>query len=457
MKFKNKILISIIFAYCGGSHSADLIEVWRGVSQHDPEISAALSAKLAGTEKRNQALSLWLPNVYITGTSGKMNSSSETQGANFTAPAPLGTSSGVGFNTSIKDGTSNACSVQARQPIFSQERLAHTKQLNLGADATELEWTFTTNELMLRTAQRYFEVVLITKKLALLKSEYEAIKIETLKAHEKFKLGELPIIDTQEAYALEQDLLAEIIFTENELQVAKYVLSDTSRIQTSELNLKSPRNNLLTFDTLTLNDWVEKAKQSNSLLKLMQAKAAIANQEVKSLALTASSSLDLIAQSAQQKLTGNGDFGAASNSTLQQMVGIQLTIPLFTGRYTSSKHDEAIKLEEKAKYDLDSAQMKITQSVQSSWMALASGQSRIKALTAGLTASNSKLEATKLAQEVGDRTTLDLVNAVNAKKLVEINLMQAKIDYLINQLNLYALAGELDVEKLSLINSQLEM
>ena len=35
--------------------------------------------------------------------------------------------------------------------------------------------------------------------------------------------------------------------------------------------------------------------------------------------------------------------------------------------------------------------------------------------------------------------------------------MQAKIDYLINQLNLYALAGELDVEKLSLINSQLEM
>ena len=34
---------------------------------------------------------------------------------------------------------------------------------------------------------------------------------------------------------------------------------------------------------------------------------------------------------------------------------------------------------------------------------------------------------------------------------------QAKIDYLINQLNLFSLVGELDIDKLSLINSQLEM
>lgn len=97
------------------------------------------------------------------------------------------------------------------------------------------------------------------------------------------------------------------------------------------------------------------------------------------------------------------------------------------------------------------------QNVQSSWLALSSGLSRISALSSSLIATNSKLEATKLAQEVGDRTTLDLINATNAKTLAEMNLLQAKIDYLINQLNLYALVGELDTEKLIQINAQLEM
>jgi len=139
------------------------------------------------------------------------------------------------------------------------------------------------------------------------------------------------------------------------------------------------------------------------------------------------------------------------------MVGIQLTIPLFSGGYTSSKHEEAIQLEDKTKFELESTKLRVIQNVQSSWLALSSGLSRISALSSSLIATNSKLEATKLAQEVGDRTTLDLINATNAKTLAEMNLLQAKIDYLINQLNLYALVGELDTEKLIQINAQLEM
>jgi outer membrane protein len=456
MKLKQAILIGLIWVYSDVTQSADLLDVWQGVGQHDPEAYAALSAKLAGSEKRKQSLSLWLPNVNVVGSSGKMNSSSDVTGANFTAPAPLGMSNGVGFNTSIKDGISNTWTVQARQPIFSQERLAHSKQLNLGADAADVEWKIANNELMLRTVQRYFEVVLLTKKLTLFKSEFAAIKIETTKAQEKFRIGELPIIDSQEALAKEQELIAQIIITGNELQMARRILSDASLIPEADLILFSPKEKLLTFNASTEAEWVQKARISNPLINLMNVKLNIAQQEVKSKSITASTSLDLVAQAAQQKLVGSGDFGSASNNTLQQMVGIQLTIPLFTSGYATSKEVEAIKLEEKARYDLENTQFKVQQSVQASWLTLASGLSRINALTANLVATNLKLESTKLAVEIGDRTTLDLINATNAKTLSEINLLQAKIDYLMNQLNLYALTGELDIDKLILINSQIE-
>ena len=457
MNFKCKILAIIISAYCGTSQSADLLEVWNGVGEHDPDVATALSAKLAGIEKRNQAISLWLPSVQIIGTSGKINSSSEILGANFTAPAPLGTSNGVGFNTSIRDGSSNTWALQARQAIFSQERIAHTRQLNLGAEAANVEWKLTNNELMLRTVQRYFEIVFLNKKLDLLKNEYKAIKIESEKSQEKFNIGESPIIDKHEAYAKEQELTAQIISNVNDLQVAKYMLSEVSKISAINLDLKYPKRDLVVFNPSNLDSWIQKAIFSNPLIKLMQTKLDIAHQDVIGNSISASTSLDLVAQTSQQKMTGSGDFGSASNNSLQQMVGIQLTIPLFSGGYTSSKHEEAIQLEDKTKFELESTKLRVIQNVQSSWLALSSGLSRISALSSSLIATNSKLEATKLAQEVGDRTTLDLINATNAKTLAEMNLLQAKIDYLINQLNLYALVGELDTEKLIQINAQLEM
>ena len=82
---------------------------------------------------------------------------------------------------------------------------------------------------------------------------------------------------------------------------------------------------------------------------------------------------------------------------------------------------------------------------------------KINALKSGLLASQSKLSSTRLAQEVGDRTTLDLLDATNEETLVKNNLLQAKIDYLLNQLNLFALIGQLDEQSLESINNQLEI
>jgi outer membrane protein TolC len=50
-----------------------------------------------------------------------------------------------------------------------------------------------------------------------------------------------------------------------------------------------------------------------------------------------------------------------------------------------------------------------------------------------------------------------LLDATNEETLVKNNLLQAKIDYLLNQLNLFALIGQLDEQSLESINNQLEI
>ena len=456
MKTFNAMACLALLTVAISANAADLLEVWRGVGSHDPDVAAALSAKLAGEEKKVQARSLWLPNINLGGNSSWINSNSGLVGANFSAPG-LGLSNGVIFNTSVKSGVSNSWSVLVRQAVFSKERLAQTHQLMAGAKAAEYQWQYANEELMLRTAQRYFDVVLLSKKLSLLQSQHKTIEIETNKAKDKFKIGELPIIDAREAFSRQEVLSAQIMSAENELETASLVLSDTSQIAMHDLNPKEPKDQLKPFEIKSIEDLQNLARDGNPLLKMLELKLEGAHHEVAAFALAASTALDLVAQASQQRINGNGAYGASSITNQQQSLGIQLTIPLFTGGFTSSKHVEAIQLEERAKHELASAELKVRQSVQSTWLGLKSGMAKINALKSGLLASQSKLSSTRLAQEVGDRTTLDLLDATNEETLVKNNLLQAKIDYLLNQLNLFALIGQLDEQSLESINNQLEI
>ncbi|MEO8125262.1 MAG: TolC family protein, partial [Burkholderiales bacterium] len=153
--------------------ATDLLDAWRAAQQNDLEYSAARSAREAGAARREQGASLWRPNVQFSGTVGVANNEMETSGAQFTAPG-LGTSNGVDFNTSINGGTATRWALQARQPLINRERDAQKRQLELSADMAELEWAGAQQSLMLRTAERYFDVVLAAESLRVLQRQHDS-------------------------------------------------------------------------------------------------------------------------------------------------------------------------------------------------------------------------------------------------------------------------------------------
>lgn len=56
----------------------------------------------------------------------------------------------------------------------------------------------------------------------------------------------------------------------------------------------------------------------------------------------------------------------------------------------------------------------------------------------------SRLDSTRLGRQVGDRTTLDLLNAENDAASAELTLLQARVDFLMNHLRLAAAASRLN-------------
>jgi outer membrane protein len=71
-------------------------------------------------------------------------------------------------------------------------------------------------------------------------------------------------------------------------------------------------------------------------------------------------------------------------------------------------------------------------------------------------ASEARLQTTRTGLEVGDRTTLDVLNAQNDLAQAELSLAQARIARLLDGLRLAALAGQLDEARLARVDARLD-
>lgn len=454
MKPCRPLAAAALALYAFSAQATDLVQAWQAARQHDPQAAVADAARAAGETRRAQAASLWRPAVVLGGTAGRMSAENAMEGAQFSAPG-FGQSNGVSFGTSVNQGTSTRWALSARQPLYNTERSAQRQQLEIGADAANLQWQSAQQELMLRTTQRYFDVVLAERKLTLLRQQQTAVDRAYTEAKDRFALGDAPVTDTHEASARARGLQAQVLAAESELELSQTILADATGLAPSALQMMTPAGEMAPKDLAPLAQWLAKTEESNPQLLLQKANAESVRQEVRKHGAAAAPTLDLVAQLGRERLSGNGDFGAASNTSRQQMIGLQFNVPLYTGGYRSARLDEALRLEEKARAEVEQARQQMGQQTRAAWLGLQTGQARLNALSEAVKASQARLDATQLGRQVGDRTTLDLLNAENDASSADLALLQAGIDVLQNRLRLLALAGQLDETQLQTVNGLL--
>ena len=444
-----------VLALCASTASAtDLLQVWEAAQKHDPQGAISQANRAAGLTRRDQAQALWRPTVGLSASAGWASAQSQMNGAQFSMPgsAPV---TGAGFGTSISGGSSTRWSLSARQALYNRERQAQSAQLDIAAQASEHEWTLGQQDWMLQTTQRYFDVVLAEQRLALIAQQQKAVDKAWLEAKDRFAIGDAPVTDTHEAGARAQALSAQAIAARNDLEMARQVLVDVTGLSVDALQLQVPARWVPSSEHDSLASWLQKAEQGNPLIRLQEAQADAAQQELRKHSAQASPTLDVVAQASRERIGGSGDFGAASNTQSQQMVGVMLNVPLYTGGWRSAKQQEAVHLQDKARAELARTRLQVSQMTRSAWLAVQSGQARIAALQAADTASQARLDATQLGRQVGDRTTLDLLNAQSDASAAQLALLQARTDVLMGQLRLQAMAGQLDVQKLQTVNAAL--
>ena len=262
------------------AHATDLLQVWQAARQHDPQGAVIDASRAAGAAQREQASALWRPNLGLSATAGVASANSRTEGAQFAAPG-FPTSTGVSFGTSVNGGTATRWALTARQPLYNVERQAQRQQLMISADSAEIQWQAAQQDWMLQTTQRYFDTVLAERRLTLLKQQQSAVDKALTEAKDRFALGDIPITDTHEASARARGLQAQAVAAASELELARQMLTDITGLPSADLQLQAPSSRALNAALDPSPHWLSLAQQDNPMLRLQQAQADAAREEVR--------------------------------------------------------------------------------------------------------------------------------------------------------------------------------
>lgn len=441
----SRLVLGLALVWSGAAYADDLSlsEAIASARLHDKEYLSASTLTDSADALRAQAGSLWRPQVVLSASAGKASNETKTAGAQFSAPSMGMFNQTADFNTSISNGTMTQWAVSAKQPLYNPARRAQSQQLKLGAQITDLQRQGAEQALIVRTAERYFDAQLAQQKLQLLSAQLKSTQSSTEEAQYRFDIGNRPITEVYESQAQLAEIQAAHYGAQSDLQIKLQRLQDAiGHIPAALPNAVQLRQPLPKLEPLAV--WQTKAQQNNIELQMQALAVRNAQAKAQEYALGASASVDLVGQIGRQKLSGDGDYGSAKNQQNNSMIGVQLTVPLYTGGYNSAKYQEAQAALKKAQIDLQRTQEQVAQNVNAAWLGAQTAQLQVSALSAALKASAARLDATKTGQEVGHRTVLDVLNAQNQNTQVRINLESAKQQYVMSRLRLGALVQALD-------------
>ena len=431
----------------------DLISALHAAQSKDPTFSAARAGAEAGKQKNAQARALNMPQVTAAVGTGVVNAYNKISNAQFSAPS-FGAADGASFKTQTDQGVNLRWNISAQQPLYNVERSSMAQQLNKQAQLAEVRLSNEEQQLILRVSKAYFDVLLAEDTLASVDKQRAAVAQALAAAKARFVEGDVAIIDTHEAQARDDALVSQALEADSNYQLAKAALLDLTGADIRLARLPEMAN-LQQLKAGELNDWITQAQSNSPYLHMQQIQQGIAHDEIDKYKAANAPVLNLVAQAVGEELRG---FAGGANSALSNQafsVGVQLTIPLFTGGMRNAKYEEAIALEGQAKDETEAMRLKASQQARATWLGITIGKSKVKAIEQALHSSKVKLDATELGREVGDRTTLDVLNAEQEYHSTRTELFRARYQTLLSYLSLAATAGALDEKRLMEVNAVL--
>ncbi len=353
------------------------------------------------------------------------------------------------------EGSSNSAgaTVSGRYPLINQANQATIAQSRKSMDLSKADLETAEQDLIVRVAQAYFDVLASQDSLATQRANKAAITEQLASAKRNFEVGTATITDTREAQARFDLATASELAAENDLRTKRIALDQLvgrSAVAPKQLVVPVVLPAVLPPDAEV---WVTAADQQHPTIR--RARVALDVAQLETAKARAGEKFTLDAVGSVGATYTNGSLASTPGTSKNASVGLQFNLPLYTGGATQNRIKETLVLEEKSRQDLEAARRGVTQGTRVAFFGVQSLLAQVKALEAAETSGKLALEATQLGYRVGVRVNLDVLNAQRDLYQTQRDLAKARYDVLVNGLRLRQASGQLAASDIDAVNALL--
>lgn len=422
------LLLSMLTLTPLAAQSNSLIEIYELAKEYDAELKVAEYDFQAASENVNLSRSTLRPSI------------------------DLFANAGIADATNDEDGSFQRQSIglSARQTIFNYANMIEVDRAKLAVQQARLQLEAQRQNLMLRVATAYFDVLRAQATLLFRRSELDAIGRQKEQNERRFEVGLVPVTDVKDAQAQFDLANAQEIAAANQLSTAQEALivisgADPSRLR--ELHDDAP---LLAPTPTSVDAWVNLAQEQNIPLVISRLSAESAQEALRGTRASRYPTVDLVLNGSL-----NESDHIRNRDSDSSELRLELNLPLLTGGRTDASIRQARMQAQSAAQQLTAQSRATIQSTRDSYRSVIADISRVNALRQALISTQKSLEAQEAGFAEGLLTSLEVLRSLRDTFRAQSDYSSARYDYIINSLNLKQAAGILQEKDLAQIDSWL--
>ena len=445
------VMLILCISFCASAKdqepTLDLLTIFNLAEKNDPGLSSARFENQAAQELLPQGKALFLPTIVVNANvnQNKVNRISDTD-----------FDSNMSYLGSNKTRyQSNGYTIFLRQPIINYENYIQYQQNILKLSRSDKQLLLKKQELMYQVSQIYFDILLVKDQINLYESQKKAIQQQLVLAEAKFEAGLVSVADINEAITKLALIEAQVIGINQNLNIKKREMqSIIGNISFDIKNLRSDVQFAKTNDNL--EKWESIAFANNLQIQMKQYEYQLAQNDIELKKSGHYPTLNAIASSRENSVGGGFPYANSTKnegeSVRTDLVGLELTIPIYAGGLISSQVREAEANSSKAQEDLEFIRKQIDFNVKQHYSNMETYFKQINAYTETLNAAYKQLDSSELGFKEGFRNSIEVLNAQQTLFNAEKGLFEAKYNYLMSIIKLKYFSGLIKSSDLLEIN-----
>lgn len=453
-------------AFVSLASGKDLLGVYQDALRFDTQIREAEATLKAAQEASPQAWSQLLPQI-----SGNYAWTRQKEQLQTIFPEPCvngtpGCTSGLApFSESATEYVNTrGYQLQLQESLFSWANLETLAQARKKVAEAEATYHAAQEDLIQRVATAYFNVLNAVDNLAAQQASLEALTRQLDQANKRFQVGLIAVTDVKEAQAAHDSAAASVIAAKRDLASMQQALREITAQDYSSLAKPGDSMPLLTPQPADPDRWVATSMDQNLSLISSRLAADVARDQV---GIAFGGHLPTIAlsgsRSDQTSTTDEAlEFSGIPPGRLRfpgdivnNQIGIQVTVPIFSGGLVQSQVRQAQYQWIAAKDHVQTISRQTESQARDAYNGVVSEVAQVEALKQGVVSAQTALKATEAGYQVGTRTPVEVLQERQNLVAAQTSYAQARYTYLLDIVQLRLAAGTLDPGTLAQINQWL--